>query len=317
MVYVQLAAGFLLLLVGGEALVRGAVSTARRFGVSPLLIGLTLVGFGTSMPELITSLEAVLVGSPGLAVGNVVGSNIANILLILGVASLIWPMRCDPGAFYRDGAVIVVSAVAFIAVCVDGVVERGAGIAFVGLLLLYVCGSYLMERRHPDASAQVYEHEEAAMDPAPQSLWLALLCVLGGIAITIAGAKLLVAGAIDLARDFGVSETVIGLTVVAVGTSLPELATSVVAAFRRQPDVAFGNIVGSNIFNIFGILGITAIVSPLPLPPEIVRFDLWVLLGATGLLIAFTVTGWRLVRVEGAIFLAAYVAYIGYLAAGV
>jgi len=315
MVYVQLAAGFLLLLVGGEALVRGAVATARRFGVSPLLIGLTLVGFGTSMPELITSLEAVLVGSPGIAVGNVVGSNIANILLILGVAALIWPMRCDPEAFYRDGAVVVVSAVAFIAVCVDGMVERSAGILFVVLLCVYVVGTYLMERRHPDASAQVYEHEEASKDATPKALWIALLFVFGGIAITIAGAKLLVLGAVTLARDFGVSETVIGLTVVAVGTSLPELATSVVAAIRRQADVAFGNIVGSNIFNILGILGVTAIVSPLPLPPEIVRFDLWVLLGATGLLIAFTVTGWRLVRVEGAIFLAAYIGYIGYLAA--
>lgn len=315
MVWLQVIGGFALLLVGGEGLVRGAVGVARRLGVSPLVIGLTLVGFGTSTPELVTSIEAALAGSPGIAVGNVVGSNIANILLILGVAAVIGPIACDPAAFRRDGAVLAGSAVVGGALILWGEVGRIAGAGLIALLVVYTVATLVRERRRPDAAGAVYEQEAAFVDGARASLWVSLGLAVAGIAGTILGARLLVDGATTVARTLGVAEEIIGLTLVAVGTSLPELATAVMAALRRQADVAFGNVVGSNIYNILFILGATALVEPLAVPARIAGADLWVMLGATALLAVFAVTDRRIVRWEGAVFLALYVGYIGWLAA--
>jgi cation:H+ antiporter len=313
MVYLELVAGFLLLVAGGDALVRGAVAIARRIGVSPLLIGLTLVGFGTSTPELLTSVQAALAGSPGIAFGNVVGSNTANILLILGIAALISPLRTSPHAFRRDGTVVLLSALACVGVVLFGRLDRPIGVVLVMLLIAYIVYTYRRERVVHDASAAMHEAEASAAEPAPTRLWVATLFTLGGMALTVLGARFLVDGAIELARAAGISETIVGLTIVAVGTSLPELVTSVMAAVRRQSDVAFGNIVGSNIYNVLGILGVTAIVRPIPVPPEIARLDIWVMLAATVLLLVFSVTGWRVTRTEGGVLLAAYIAYVGYL----
>jgi len=313
MVYLELVAGFLLLVAGGDSLVRGAVAIARRFGVSPLLIGLTLVGFGTSTPELLTSVQAALVGSPGIAVGNVVGSNTANILLILGVAALISPLRTSRDAFRRDGTVVLLAALACVGVVLFGHLDRPTGVVLVVLLVTYIVYTYRRERVVHDASAAMHEAEASAAKPAPTRLWVAALFTIGGMALTILGARFLVDGAIDLARAAGISETIVGLTIVAVGTSLPELVTSVMAAVRRQSDVAFGNIVGSNIYNVLGILGVTAIVRPIPVPPEIARLDIWVMLAATVLLLLFSVSGWRVTRTEGGVLLATYIAYVGYL----
>jgi cation:H+ antiporter len=313
MVYVELVAGFLLLVAGGDSLVRGAVAIARRIGVSPLLIGLTLVGFGTSTPELLTSVQAALVGSPGIAFGNVVGSNTANILFILGVAALISPLRTSRDAFRRDGTVVVMSALACAGVVLFGRLDRPIGVVLVVLLIAYIVYTYRRERVVHDASAVMHEAEASAAEPAPTRLWVAALFAAGGMALTIVGARFLVDGAIELARAAGISETIVGLTIVAVGTSLPELVTSVMAAIRRQSDVAFGNIVGSNIYNILGILGVTAIVRPIPVPPEIAHLDIWVMLAATVLLLVFSVSGWRVTRAEGGVLLAAYIAYVGYL----
>ncbi len=312
---VSLILGFVLLVVGGESLVRGAVATATRLGVSPLFIGIVLVGFGTSTPELVTSLQAALAGSPGIAVGNVVGSNIANILLILGIGALLLPMACHPEAFYRDGTVLVLSAAALGAVVLVGVLDRWTGLAFVAGLLAYVAFTYVRESDSPDEAAQMREAEAALqLTEQPMPLWLALVIALVGIALTIFGARLLVTGAIELATAMGVSQTIIGLTVVAVGTSLPELVTAVIAALKKEADVAFGNIVGSNIYNTLGILGITAAVQPLEVPREIADFDIWVMLVATVLLLFFATSGWRVSRREGAVLLALYVAYVSYLA---
>jgi len=313
MVYLELVAGFLLLVAGGDSLVRGAVAIARRIGVSPLLIGLTLVGFGTSTPELLTSVQAALVGSPGIAVGNVVGSNTANILLILGFAALISPLRTSPDAFRRDGTVVLLSALACAGVVLSGYLDRTVGVVLVALLITYILYTYRRERVVHDASAMMHEAEASAAEPAPTRLRVAALFTIGGLALTLLGARFLVDGAIELARAAGVSETIVGLTIVAVGTSLPELVTSVMAAVRRQSDVAFGNIVGSNIYNILGILGVTAIVRPIPVPPEIAHVDIWVMLLATVLLLVFSVTGWRVTRTEGGVLLASYIAYVGYL----
>jgi cation:H+ antiporter len=313
----SLVAGFVLLVLGGEALVRGAVATATRLGLSPLFIGIALVGFGTSSPELVTSLQAAFAGSPGIAVGNVVGSNIANILLILGVGALLLPVICEPKAFYRDGTVVGVSAVILAGVVMVGHLDRWTGLAFVAALLGYIAFTYIKESRSPDEAAAI--HEAAAALPLsekPMGLPLALAFAIGGIALTIFGAKLLVDGAIELAATAGISEAVIGLTVVAVGTSLPELVTAVVAALKKHGDVAFGNILGSNIYNTFGILGITAAVHPLDVPFEIIEFDIWVMLAATVMLLFFAVSGWRVSRREGAVLLGLYVIYLAILGWG-
>lgn len=313
MTAIELLAGMALLLIGGEALVRGAVGLAQRLGVSSLLIGLTLVGFGTSTPELVTSVLAALAGSPAIAVGNVVGSNIANILLILGLAAVVWPITCAPAAFRRDGTVVAVVTVLCTGVALTGSFGRVTGVVFLALLAGYVIHTYRSERGAPDAAGEMYAGEAGLAEPGPRHAWTAAVTALGGIALTIGGAHLLVGAAIALATSAGVSETVIGLTLVAVGTSLPELATSVIAALRRQPELAVGNILGSNIYNVLGILGVTALVRPLPVPTEILRLDLWVMLAATALLIAFAVTGWRISRREGSVFLAVYLAYLAVL----
>lgn len=311
MATVQLILGLLLLLAGGEALVKGSVAAAVRLGVSPLVIGLTLVGFGTSTPEMVTSVEAALIGSPGVAVGNVVGSNIANILLILGASALIRPIPTDRGALERDGTALAVSAVLLAAVTVAGGLNRWVGGIFVLLILAYTIHSYLGERKRPDTpEARLHRAEAEEEAPRRMPLWLGLVLVLAGIAAVVAGAHFLVEGALVIARSAGVSETVIGLTVVSVGTSLPELMTSVMAAIRRHGDVAFGNIVGSNIFNALGITGVTALVRPLRVPEEIVRLDIWVMLGASALLIFFATSGRRIGRREGGALLALYGGYL-------
>ncbi|HET7408847.1 MAG TPA: calcium/sodium antiporter [Paracoccaceae bacterium] len=317
MTLLQLLVGLVGLVVGGELLVRGAVAIARRFDVSPLMIGLTLVGFGTSTPELVTSLQAALVGSPGIAVGNVVGSNICNILLILGVAALLCPVTAKAAAFGRDGTALVVATALCLLVVLSGQIGRITGIVFLALLAGYISLTWFAERkaRSPSASPHAAEADET---PAVQGgLGVAALMFVAGLILTVAGARFLVMAAIAMAERLGVSEAVIGLTVVAIGTSLPELVTSVVAAIRRHGDVAFGNIIGSNVFNILGILGLTAVVQPLAVPPEIARLDVWVMIAATALLLLVTITGWRISRREGLMMLGAYAGYIGWLVANV
>jgi cation:H+ antiporter len=305
--------GLVLLAVGGDILVRGAVGVASRLGVSPLLAGLTIVGFGTSTPELVTSLFAAIDGAPGIAVGNVVGSNIANILLILGVSALILPLAIDPAAFKRDGLALAVATLACLAAVLLGFLSRPVGLVLLALLIGYIVWAYRSERRVPDAEAAMHEHVATDVTSPGMSLIAALGLAAAGIISTIIGARLLVDGAIEIARDFGVTETVIGLTVVAVGTSLPELVACVIAALRRHPDVVLGNIIGSNIYNVLGILGVTAIVHPISIPPEIAAFDIWVLLGTTALLGLFLRTGWTLKRWEGGVFLVLYAGYVAYL----
>jgi cation:H+ antiporter len=313
MTVLSLIGGLVLLMAGGEALVKGSVAVAVRLGVSPLLIGLTLVGFGTSTPELVASLQAALRGSPGIAIGNIVGSNIANTFLILGLSAAILPIATSRQAFRRDGTTLVLASLVFAAVVLLGEVTRLAGLVFLSLLAAYTIHTYRTERRTHDAGAVVHEAETAEVEETPPrglSLGPAAVLAAAGIAAVVFGADLLVGAAITVAAAADLSETVIGLTLVAVGTSLPELITSVMAAVRRHADVAFGNVIGSNIFNILGIAGVTATVSPIPVPAEIVRLDVWVMLGATLLLVLVTMTGWRISRSEGWAFLAVYGAYI-------
>jgi cation:H+ antiporter len=314
-VWMNIVLGLVLLLVGGELLVRGAVASAKALGVSPLLIGLTLVGFGTSTPELVTSVTAALNGSPGIAVGNVVGSNIANILFILGLSAVIYPMAVNPKGFKRDALMVSAAALACLGVVLYGRMGMLIGFAFIASLLAYVVFVYLQEKRAPDEAAVVAEHRAEDARKGPGSMALSLAMAVGGIAVTIFGAGYLVDGSIALAKDLGVSDTIIGLTIVAVGTSMPELVTSVMAALRKHADVAYGNIVGSNIFNVLFILGTTSIIQPIDIPRQIATFDIWVMLAATALLVYFARTGAKLQRWEGWVFIAAYVGYTGYLIA--
>lgn len=306
--------GLVGLIIGGELVVRGAVSAAKRFGISPMVIGLTLVGFGTSTPELVTSLQAALAGSPGIAIGNVVGSNISNVLLVLGFAAILAPVAVNPAAFKRDGSVMVLAAVLGLVVVLIGDVGRLSGVLFLTTLIGYLSFTLISERRaKATPAAAVYEAEAEAVLGPDYNLRISLIIAAVGLVFTILGARFLVSGAVSLAQAAGVPETVIGLTIVAIGTSMPEFVTSIIAVRKGQGDVALGNILGSNIFNILGILGMTAIIQPLSVPAQIMQFDIWVMLAATLLLVTFARTGWRIGRSEGATMLASYFAYLGWL----
>lgn len=319
MTYLLLIAGLVLLFAGGELLVRGAVRLAAGLGISPLVVGLTVVGFGTSTPELVTSVQAAMSGAPGIAIGNIVGSNIANILLIVGISALIYPIVINSAAFKRDGAVLLTVAIVFALVAWSMPFGRIVGAGFVIALIGYVAYVIRAERASvPDHGAV---HDKAAAlagtDPAlspTQSvhgnrLASVAFCIVG-LALLIGGGSLLVSSAVTLAEAFGISDTIIGLTIVAVGTSLPELITSLIAALRKQADVAFGNIVGSNIYNILGIGGVTALLSPLSVPEQIVRFDNIAMILASIVLVTFAWTGLRIGRREGALLLAGYALYV-------
>ena len=312
--WLSIAAGLVILTVGAEFLIRGSTALARQLGVSDLLIGLTLVGFGTSTPELVSSVEAALLGSPGVAVGNVVGSNIANILLILGLSVVIAPFAIDRRAFQRDGLVALFATIAMIGVSMTGEFGRLAGFAFLASIAAYVVYAFQTERKAPHSpEAAQHAAEAKAIPPGPRSAFLDIALAVAGLGLLIAGAKLLVGGAINIAAALGVSETIIGLTIVAIGTSLPELVTASMAAMRGRSALALGNVVGSNIYNILGILGATAAIRPVSAPGEIVAFDNWVMLAATLLMIAFAMTRNRLSRLEGAVLVTGYAAYIFWL----
>lgn len=312
-----LLAGLVVLIVGGELLVRGAVRVAERAGMSQMLIGLTIVGFGTSSPELVASIEAALAGSPGIAWGNVVGSNIVNSLMILGVASIIFPLAVLRGQLWRDGGLALIMTAALWYFASNGGMTAAIGGVFVAILCVYLGYVYWAEKKYHVTDTAVHEKAEALeladthlhMD---QPIWRSLLVLLGGLVLIILGGKWLVDGAIELARMIGLSEAVIGLTVIAIGTSLPELVTSVIAAYKKASAVALGNILGSNIFNILFIGGITALIAPGPLPVEIVSFGLPLLLATSVLLLILAATGRKISRWEGGILLIAYLGQLVY-----
>jgi cation:H+ antiporter len=309
MVGLLLVAGLVVLWLGGEAFVYGSVAIANRLNVPKLVIGLTLVGFGTSLPELVTSLTAAMSGAPGLAVGNVVGSNIANALLILGVAAMIAPVACRPDGFYRDILALAVATAVGTALILHGQITRLAGIMLSLGIAAYVGLVYYQERGRHSAAGDILTAEAQVISPLPYALAFAGAMAVCGLAAVLGGAWLLVTAAIELAAQWHVSSTLIGLTIVAVGTSLPELAITVVASMRGQSDVALGNIMGSNIFNLLAILGLTAVVHPIVVPDEIGAFDVTVMSAATILILAAAATRTKLVNRQGIAMLLAYLGY--------
>lgn len=311
--------GLIILIAGAEGLVRGAASLASRLRVSPLIIGLTVVAFGTSAPELTVNLVSAFEGSAELAIGNIVGSNIANILLILGISALIVPLTVKSNTVWKEIPLALLGVVLLFVFgsdqLFDGVgfnkITRTDGIALMSLFFIFMYYIFSLARAERAAAPQEKEaDEEIKTYPVPASVGLTLAGLVG----LIIGGRLLVDGAVTIAETAGLSKSLIGLTVIAIGTSLPELATSVVAALKRQTDIAIGNVVGSNIFNVFWILGLTGTLLELPFDPA-ARIDVLFAVFVTFLLFIFMFTGGRrrLERWEGGLFVALYVGYLGYL----
>lgn len=303
--------GIALLTAGGELLIRGSLGIAKRANISPLLSGLVIVGFGTSMPELVVSLDATLSGQPDIAIGNVVGSNIANILLILGICAAITPLAVSSLSLRRDALVVAAASFAFVLFASAGLFTLLGGALFLIALISYLVWAYYTEKNSTSTLPPLHEAEATEIQVIPQSAKWSSVEIIGGLILLIAGSQVLLKGAVGIASGLGVSQAMIGLTLVAVGTSLPELTISVIAALRKHTDVAVGNVLGSNIFNLLGILGISAIVQPMEIKGRVAAFDQWVMLGVTLLLYVFLFTGRRLGRIEGGFLLLGYVSYIG------
>lgn len=300
-----LVGGLALLVAAASALVRGAAALALRLGLTPLVVGLTVVAFGTSAPELVVSVQAALAGAGGIAVGNVAGSNVANIGLILALAVLVRPIASDAALLRRDLPALVAATALAVALLWDRALGRGEGALLLAGLVAYLVWSVRAARRE---QAAVELPVAAPTGPA----WRDALFVAAGLAGLVWGADLFVGGAVRIAEAAGVSNAVIGLTVVAVGTSLPELATTVVAAARGEGEIAAGNVVGSNLFNLLGILGVAALVDPLD-APGLRPVDLAVMAAFTVALVPMMISGRRLVRAESGVLLAGYAGYMAFL----
>jgi cation:H+ antiporter len=302
--FVAVAIGLVILVFAGDALVKGAVNLSLRLGIPALVVSLTVVAFGTSAPELLVGVKAILDGAPGLALGNVVGSNTANVLLVLGVPALIAGLKTAEFETRRDYLMMLGGTLLFVALCFTGVLTWWHGIILLVALTVILVTTFMSSRAEPD--------DLEGADPSLPGWRIALYLGLGLVGLPL-GADLLVDGAVDIALLFGVSETVIGLTLVAIGTSLPELATTVMAAIRRHAEVALGNVIGSNLFNLLGIMGIAVLVGPVPVDPSFLRFDLWVMLGASLLLIPFVFMRMNITRPWGVGLTASYCGYLWWL----
>ncbi|MBY5987401.1 calcium/sodium antiporter [Roseovarius atlanticus] len=304
--------GLLILLLAGDALVKGAVNLSLRVGIPALIVSLTIVAFGTSAPELLISVNAVLENKPGLALGNVIGSNTANILLVLGVPALLSVLHTSGCNTRKTYLFMIGATVVFIGLAFRGAFDMLAGVVLLACLGLVLADAFRDARNHRRACRSAEADDEDEVEGAdPDMPWwqIFVFLALGLVGLPL-GADLLVDNASIIAREFGVSDAVIGLTLVALGTSLPELATTVMAALRKQADVALGNVIGSNMFNLLAIIGITSFVGTIPVDPEFLEFDLWVMLGASLLLIPFVFLGRDITRLWGIALTVLYVIYV-------
>lgn len=307
--------GLVLLVAGAELLVRGASKLALAFGISPLVVGLTIVAFGTSTPEVAVSVKAALANQPDLVTGNCVGSTMFNVLMILGVCAVIAPLVVAQQLVWLDVPIMIGAHVLLLAVGYDGVLSRWDGVVLAAGIVAYTV--FVIRKSRKESAAVEAEYREAYRPPSRdrRSLALQVGMIVGGLVLCVFGARWMVDGAVALARAWGVSELVIGLTIVAAGTSMPEVATSIVATIRGQRDIAIGNVVGSNIFNILGIVGLSSIIAPngIAVAPSMLRFDLPVAIATCVACLPIFFTGHRIARWEGAVFLGYYAAYTGYL----
>jgi len=299
-----------LLYFGANWLVKGSSALALKAGVSPLVAGLTVVAFGTSSPELVVSVNTAMAGQGNIAIGNVIGSNLFNICIILGISALVSPLKIKMQLLKIDIPVLILVTGVFMFLFIDRQISRLEGMILVSGILLYTAGNIYMARK--EKNAEVLEEFNESVSPGKIKWYWSAGMVIAGIGILVAGSEFLVKGAVEIARSLGVGETIIGITIIAAGTSLPELASSIVATIRKEYDIAIGNIVGSNIFNILGIVGISSLVKPLS-AIAISNIDLYVMLGVTLLLLPFFRTHYTLKRDEGFFMIALYGMYMYYL----
>lgn len=304
--------GFVGLLGGAELLVRGGTGLALRLGITPIVIGVTVVSLGTSMPELAVGIDAARQGSAGLAVGNIVGTNLVNLLLILGLSALITPILLDTRTVRFDLPSMTAVSVVLLLLSLDGTLGALDGLVLLLLGVGYTVGVLRTSRRETAVVEAEYKAEYA---PSKRRTWLDVVSLIVGIAIIVIGATLLVDGSVDAARAFGVSDEVIGLTIIAIGTSAPELVTTIVSTIRGDRDIALGNLLGSSVYNIAFILGITILAAPgvVEVPDEVRGGDLLLMVGAAVACVPVFMSGRRITRLEGGIFVAAYVAYLTWL----
>ncbi|MEM9437627.1 MAG: calcium/sodium antiporter [Pseudomonadota bacterium] len=316
--WVFVGLGLVILLLAGDVLVKGAVNLALRLGIPALVVSLTIVAFGTSAPELLISIDAVLSDQPGLAVGNVVGSNTANILMVLGVPALLFTL--DPGQSETRKSYIhmILGSLLFIGLAFAAPLGWWHGLVLLAVLAFVLCDQAWIAHRHRKARAVAAsqlvpqdddDDEVEGADPDMPGWRIALFLGLGIVGLPL-GADLLVDGASNIAKRFGMSDAAIGLTLVAIGTSLPELATTVVAAYRKQADVALGNVIGSNMFNLLAIMGVTALIAPIEVDEDFIELDFWIMMAASLVLAPFVFKRWNMTRVWGAVFVATYIAYL-------
>jgi len=296
--------GLLVLIVGGEFLVKGSVTIARNFQISPLVIGMTIVSFGTSAPELLVSLQSALDGNPGIAIGNVVGSNVANLALVLAITVLIFPIIAERQTKMVDWPMMLLATMLFYVFSLDNVIVFWEGAVLLGILILF---TFFLIRNSRNESKNLID------DPTEEvkgSTVTGLLFLLGGLIGLYFGSGWFVDGAVSIAKDFELSDRVIGVTVVAFGTSAPELVASTVAAYRKQTDISVGNLIGSNIFNIMAVLGITSMVTPVGVEDSVLSFDMYWVIGIALAMLPILFIGKRIGRLKGVLLLATYVAYI-------
>ena len=297
--------GLFLLLISGDFLVKGAIQLSNRLGVSALLVSLTVVAFGTSAPELIVAIKATLSGSPGLAMGNVVGSNIANILLVLGLPTLLVRLQNGITDTKRSFVLMILASVLFIVFGISGSFSWVYGVVLLSLLAFFLFDTFKQSTEKTSNNESLEFRNRT-----PQSWWTIIFFILLGIIGLPLGADLLVNNASTLAKDYGISDAVIGLTLVAIGTSLPELATTFIAVVRKKAEVVLGNLIGSNIFNLLAIIGITSLISPVPVDPTFIKFDFWIMLGASTLLAPFIFLNIQFNRLSGFLFVTLYISYL-------
>ena len=297
-------AGFVLLFLGGELLLRGSIALAKRFQLSNLLIGAVVIGFGTSTPELSASISAALKGAPDIALGNVIGSNTANVFLIAGMAGLLCPLKIPYASVHRDVVIMIISSVMLVVMMWFETLDMITGVIFLLTLAGYIIWSF-------QSSDDDCDNE--AISAKTYSTGMAFVLLAVGIATLTGGAALMVDGVIGVARRFGISEAIIGLTVVAVGSSLPELATAIISSIQKQSEMVLGNIIGSSIFNVLAILGVTALIQPIPVSPQMMAFDVWVMIAATLLLTLLIVMGIKIGRRIGSLMVIGYLSYVIWL----
>jgi len=299
------------LFIGAESLVRGASSLAIRLGISPLVVGLTVVAFATSSPEMVVSIKAAIEGNPGIVVGNVVGSNICNIALILGVAAMVSPLSVKTQVIKREIPIMIIVSVILLLILLDDTITRVEGVFLVIGIITYIILGYKYSVKEKDNKEVIKEFQEI-IPKSPYKVWQSLVLMTVGLGLLVVGSNLFVDGAVAIAENFGVSQAVIGLTVVALGTSLPELTTSIVASFKNENDIAIGNAVGSNVFNILSILGVSSLVRPIA-DTGVTMIDLSIMMFFTILILPLSRSKFTLRRWEGALLFCGYVAYIFYL----